>query len=218
MRLIEVIKIQGKIILETGLHIGGSKTSLDIGGLDSPVIKTPLGVPYIPGSSLKGKMRSLLGLNEGCGSIEEDTALLKKMFGFHGNEKKMQPAVLTRLICRDAHMNGEAFHQMFTQNNALLETDYTSVKFENVIDRKKGTTITGGLRQIERVPAGAEFDLEMILNIFDEDNRLEMVDMLKKGLKLIETNYLGGSGTRGYGKVKIQVLSMKPVELKTNEG
>ena len=52
--------IQGKIKVLTGLHIGGPTTGLNIGGVDNIVIKDAKGKPYIPGSSLKGKMRSLL--------------------------------------------------------------------------------------------------------------------------------------------------------------
>lgn len=205
MKLIETKTIKGSIILETGMHIGGSKSSLDIGGLDSPVIKTPLGVPYIPGSSLKGKIRTLLGIREGHLKVEEDSTLLKKMFGYPGNKdredkNKVVGAEISRLIFRDAKLDEDDFKKVFS-NDAVLETSYTEAKYENTIDRKSGTS-KGGLRQIERVPAGAKFLFEIIVNKFDTDNE-DFVGTLREGIQLLEENYLGGSGSRGYGKVKI---------------
>jgi CRISPR-associated protein Csm3 len=197
MKLIETKIIKGTIILETGLHIGGSKSSLDIGGLDSPVIKTPKGVPYIPGSSLKGKIRSLLGIKEGSVDVKDDSLLLQKMFGssLKGKEKT------SRLIFRDAMLDEKEYEKEFRKSGVVLDTEYTEAKYENTIDRKSGTT-KGGLRQIERVPAGVKFKFEVVVNIFDEDTE-DLVAKLKEGFKMLEENYLGGSGSRGYGKVKI---------------
>lgn len=209
MTLKEIKKISGTITLETGLHIGGSKSSLDIGGLDSPVIKTPQGIPYIPGSSLKGKIRSLLGITEGSVDVEHDSTLLKKMFGFPGiqdekDKKKIVGAEISRLIFRDALLDTEKFKTEFTDKDAVLDTQYTEAKYENTIDRKSGTTKKGGLRQIERVPAGAIFNFEIVVSIFDGDANDKIIEKLEKGIKLLENNYLGGSGSRGYGKVKIE--------------
>jgi CRISPR-associated protein Csm3 len=198
MKLIEIKIVKGTITLETGLHIGGSKSSLDIGGLDSPVIKTPQGVPYIPGSSLKGKIRSLLGLKEGSLDVKDDSLTLKKMFGYADNIG----GEISRLIFRDAILDEADFKTVFTDNDAILDTEYTEAKYENTIDRKSGTTKKGGLRQIERVPAGSKFKFEIVVNIFDTDKE-DIVGKLKEGIKLLENNYLGGSGSRGYGKVKI---------------
>lgn len=199
MKLIEKNIITGTILLKTGLHIGGSKSSLDIGGLDSPVIKTPLGVPYIPGSSLKGKIRTLLGLSYGAFKLEEDKEIIKKMFG-SAEKDWTEP---TRLIFRDAVLDVEKFMEVFTNKNASLETDFSEEKYENTIDRKSGKTTGGGLRNIERVPAGAVFSFEIVINVFDKDNKNEMLKELEKGLNLLQDDYLGGSGTRGYGKVVI---------------
>ncbi|MDR1975201.1 MAG: type III-A CRISPR-associated RAMP protein Csm3 [Bacteroidales bacterium] len=198
MKLVETKIVKGTITLETGLHIGGSKSSLDIGGLDSPVIKTPQGVPYIPGSSLKGKIRSLLGLKEGSFKVEDDSEMLVKMFGSSVKGKE----TISRLIFRDAALDEADFKKVFTDNDAILDTEYTEAKYENTIDRKSGTTQTGGLRQIERVPAGAKFKFEIIVNIFDDDKE-DILAKLEEGIKLVEDNYIGGSGSRGYGKVKI---------------
>ncbi len=60
MRLSEMREITGKIILKSGLHVGAGDTEMRIGGTDNPVIKHPHNLePYIPGSSIKGKVRSL---------------------------------------------------------------------------------------------------------------------------------------------------------------
>jgi CRISPR-associated protein Csm3 len=198
MKLVETKIMKGTITLETGLHIGGSKSSLDIGGLDSPVIKTPQGVPYIPGSSLKGKIRSLLGLKDGSVDVKTDSPTLKKMFGYADNNG----GEISRLIFRDAILDKTDFKTVFTDNDAILDTEYTEAKYENTIDRKSGTTKKGGLRQIERVPAGAKFNFEIVVNIFDDDKE-DILGKLKEGIKLLENNYLGGSGSRGYGKVNV---------------
>ena len=201
MKLVETNIVKGVIILETGLHIGGSKSSLDIGGLDSPVIKTPQGVPYIPGSSLKGKIRSLLGIKEGSVEVKTDSDMLVKMFGT--SEKGRE--TLTRLIFRDAFLDQEDFNEVFIDKNAILDTKYTEAKYENTIDRKSGTTKKGGLRQIERVPAGAKFLFEVIVNRYEYNGIVDgdFTKKLKEGFSMLEESYLGGSGSRGYGKVKI---------------
>jgi CRISPR-associated protein Csm3 len=171
---------------------------LDIGGLDSPVIKTPQGVPYIPGSSLKGKVRSLLGIKEGSVDVKYDSGLLIKMFGTSEKE------TISRIIFRDAILDEDQFKLTF--KDAILDTEFTEAKYENTIDRKSGTTKRGGLRQIERVPAGTVFNFEVVVNRYEENGKQDedLLAKLKEGFKMLENNYLGGSGSRGYGKVKIE--------------
>lgn len=202
MKLIGTKFLAGTITLETGLHIGGSKSSLDIGGLDSPVIKTPKGVPYIPGSSIKGKIRSLLGIKEGSVDVRYDSYTLIKMFGTSEKGKE----TISRIIFRDAMLDEEHFSKTFKENDAILDTEYTEAKYENTIDRKSGTTKRGGLRQIERVPAGAVFNFEVVVNCYEENGKPDedLMAKLKEGFAMLENNYLGGSGSRGYGKVKIE--------------
>ena len=61
MKLEKKIIISGKIIAESGIMIGGNNTAFEIGGTDKQVVRNPINkMPYVPGSSLKGKMRSLL--------------------------------------------------------------------------------------------------------------------------------------------------------------
>lgn len=200
MKLEKTKILSGVITLKTGLHIGGSKSTLNIGGLDSPVIKTAHDIPYIPGSSLKGKIRTLLGLKEGKISVEDDTPLLKKMFGFQGDNYGHNGEI-ARLIFRDAMLDEEHFKQHFA--DVEMDTKYTEGKWENTINRLEGKAKNGGLRQIERVPAGVKFNFEIVINVFDCDSNLPIEDTIKEGIQLLENNYLGGSGTRGYGKVKI---------------
>ncbi|NCC71344.1 hypothetical protein EOM09_07225, partial [bacterium] len=76
--------LKGEIILRTGLHIGGI-SGTKIGGVDSPVIKDPVGMPYIPGSSLKGKFRSIKYLLD---NQKEESSDLLDMFGRAGDTKK----------------------------------------------------------------------------------------------------------------------------------
>lgn len=124
MKLIKKHFFRGTIELKTGLHIGGAKSSLDIGGLDSPVIKTAKGVPYIPGSSLKGKIRSLLAMQEGAKEIGEESDKLLRLFGCSDDGKVQK----TRLIFRDALLDIDKFEEKF-KNSELLATKYTEEKF-----------------------------------------------------------------------------------------
>ncbi len=195
----EVLK--GKIELRTGLHIGGV-ASTKIGGIDSPVIKTHEGLPYIPGSSLKGKLRSIMyNLNNG---ESED---LLDIFGRSG-DKNENVLNLGTLIVRDSFVNEEE-----TRKNLGLEDDSRSLvelkdelfeeKVENMIDKEKG--IARAPRFIERVKKGVVFDFELILrNVGNRDigKHKEILEKLFKNLE--ESDYLGGSGTRGYGYVKIK--------------
>lgn len=213
MKLIKKHTYKGTITLETGLHIGGSKSTLDIGGLDSPVIKTAKGIPYIPGSSLKGKLRSLLALKEKATDINKESENLLKLKLFGSSEKDKEQK--TRLIFRDALLDTDKFKEIFN-NSELLIGEYTEEKYENTIDRTTGKTKNGGLRQIERVPAGAVFNFEIILDEYDvdSDNIETFKSKLKEGFDILEKDYLGGSGTRGYGQVSIDAdWEEKPFEI-----
>src|SRR5699024_3706479 len=161
------------------------------------------GLLYIPGNSLKGKIRYLLALREGFTELKQESELLKKMFGYAGDNNDDKTAQKTRLIFRDAHLKKEHFLKEF--DGAVLETQYTEGKFENTIDRTTGKAGGAGPRQIERVPVGTQFDFEVVINVYDGDNLEIMEKELEKGIEMLENNYLGGSGTRGYGKVKFEI-------------
>lgn len=204
-KLISKIFITGKIIVKTGLHIGGSKTALDIGGIDLSVIKTPSGVPYIPGSSLKGKLRSLLARENGSEDIKNDPEVIKAIFGDTGsNDNKGN---ITLLIVRDSYMSNAENLKNKVGDFENLELDYSEAKWENTIDRKTGTAEHP--RQLERVPTGTEFTFELVYNNFDATKAETHLKEIVKAMKLLEDDYLGGSGSRGYGKVKFDGVIFK---------
>lgn len=199
-QLVKKIKITTTIELLTGLHIGGSKDSVEIGGIDLPVIKlaTKDNQPYIPGSSLKGKMRCLLEQANGIvkhGDIGEDNGTIRNLFGFTEGNKNAQPS---RLIVRDAMLTPESKSLLEESDN--LDMPYTENKFENTIDRVKGTA--GNPRQIERVPAGAEFGAEFVINVYGgSEEEQVLLNTFKDGIAMITNDYIGGSGSRGYGQI-----------------
>jgi CRISPR-associated protein Csm3 len=196
-KLVKKIKINTTIELLTGLHVGGSKESVQIGGIDNPVIRTAVkdNQPYIPGSSLKGKMRCLLEQIAGSAEVGGNK-LINNLFGF---SKTNQPS---KLIVRDAMLTEASAKELRDCEN--LDMPYTEGKWENVIDRVKGTAEHP--RQTERIPAGVSFDVEFVVNVWDDDNAEDLVNLLKKGINALENDYLGGSGSRGYGQIKFGEL------------
>ena len=211
MKLKKIKVIKGRIFCETGLHIGGSQDEIEIGGVDLPVIKHPITKePYIPGSSLKGKMRSTLerkydkvtNKGEPCGCGKED-CLICRVFGPHKNTShSLGP---TRILVRDSKISQETrneYKELAVKGGVLpLEN-----KTENIINRLKGTAEHP--RSLERVPAGSKFDTEIAVQIFEGDNEQDIIDFIKEGLLLVQETYLGGFGSRGSGKVKFQDLTI----------
>ncbi|MBU2444241.1 MAG: type III-A CRISPR-associated RAMP protein Csm3 [Bacteroidetes bacterium] len=194
----EVLNITLEVF--TGLHIGAGNDAVQIGGVDSAVIKDPVTqLPYIPGSSLKGKLRCLLETEGGYG--EEDETL-NKYFGPNTDflrgkkDDKNFEQTPTRLIFRDLFLSTED-EQKFQSGEWTTET-----KTEIVIDRNKGTAKDGGLRTIERVPPQAKFVGQVLIRHFDGEVD-DIKTMLKKGIDFLNNDYLGGSGSRGYGAVKV---------------
>lgn len=191
------IEISGTLEVVTGMHIGGSSAFSAIGAVDSPVVKdTRTNQPMIPGSSLKGKMRSLLAkrYNEfKAEKPDDDAECLTDLFG---SAKKGQVKT-SRLL----------FTDMFLENMDELKraglTGATEVKFENSISR---ATAVANPRQIERVVRGAVFPLQLIYEVEDEGKMISDFKILKEGFELLEYDYLGGNGSRGYGRVKIADL------------
>ena len=211
MKLKKIKVIKGRIFCETGLHIGGSQDEIEIGGVDLPVIKHPITKePYIPGSSLKGKMRSTLerkydkvtNKGEPCGCGKED-CLICRVFGPHKNTShSLGP---TRILVRDSKLSQETrneYKELAVKGGVLpLEN-----KTENITNRLKGTAEHP--RSLERVPAGSKFDMEIAVQIFEGDNEQDIIDFIKEGLLLVQETYLGGFGSRGSGKVKFQDLTI----------
>ncbi len=215
---------KGEIEVLTGLHIGAGDVEMHIGGTDNPVIKHPFtNEPYIPGSSLKGKVRSLLELASGLlvyskgeplnldmVNQEKDPEKRKigeniiKLFGVSGSEQK-QTLGPTRISFADAFIT-EEIKRKFEKGEIVL----TEIKAENRIHRIKGTAEHP--RFTERVPAGIKFEFTITLKIFEDDDEKELETLLLAGLKLLEFDALGGSGSRGYGRVKIHFN--EPEEIK----
>lgn len=204
MKLLKKIFINTTITAETGLHIGGSNMGMEIGGADSPVLRDPItNIPYIPGSSLKGKMRSLLEKMSGRwgdkgGPCECGECDICRVFGVSAHKAKSP----SRLQVRDAFMVVESRQKLEQSSNT--DMPYTEVKTEVVINR---VTSEANPRQIERVPAGTSFKAELVLNVHEGDDEQRFLSLLEQGLHLVEDDYLGGSGTRGYGKVSIGQLN-----------
>lgn len=228
------IIIKGKIVAVTALHIGGSKDGIDIGGVDLNVIKNHHGEPFIPGSSLKGKLRSMLARLEGTLQAErrpaddenihtdQDIRYLTNLFGIAANEdgqgeEQLQP---TRLIVRDCPLDLE--NSPNQEKYSEMDFSYTDVKFENSIDRRRG--VAQHPRQLERVPAEAKFDFELVMDVYEDDmgpysakdgEKLELstegpardqyLKAVCMAMEMLQDDYLGGHGSRGYGKIAFDV-------------
>jgi len=209
--------ISGVITCKTGMRIGGSKDDIDVGGTDSPIIRDPLtGLPYIPGSSLKGKLRSYLEYKYGkvkqkglpCGCCNDD-CLVCKVFGPHltnvsNREHDLGP---TRIIVRDAHLSKESQERFLP----LLQQgiNYAELKRENIINRATGVAADLGLRTGERTLASAKFDFTIHVRIFEGDPEDRILSFIEEGLEGLRSEYLGGSGTRGYGWVDVDYTVRK---------
>lgn len=204
------IIFRGKIKCLTGLHIGGSKDKLEIGGVDSPVLRDPYTKqPYIPGSSLKGRMRALLEYSmdvvDKDGLPSKDPNILNLFGASAGEDDRPKDYVArpTPLIVRDSHADQATVKKWKTLDTELLFTEYKS---ENTINR---ITSEANPRFLERVAAGSLFDFEMVYSVMnipsaeeDFDQKIkDHIDYILRGLRLIEDNSLGKSGSRGYGKV-----------------
>ena len=202
------ILIKGKIVCETGLHVGGVAETTEIGGTDSLVILDRLNnIPIIPGSSLKGKMRALIelkdGLYNGHGGVHSCTGIdcpICLIFGRGATEDV--EAGPTRLIVRDAVPTDET-RKEWEKNEDLVHG--TEIKGENWINR---ITSKAHPRFVERVPAGSKFDFEMVYSIYQKGDS-DRLKTLFEGMCLLEDNYLGASGTRGYGKIRFEDLEFK---------
>ena len=202
------IMISGKIISKTGMHIGGASGFSAIGALDSPVIRDiQTDEPMIPGSSLKGKMRSLLAKQYTDTTKlpvhNSDNDRVRRLFGYmqDGKSGGKQMAFPARL----------QFSDMFLANKdelAEIGVPTTEVKFENTINR---LTAVANPRQIERSVAGSRFGLNLIYNVVDESEMLEDFETIGQGMKLLTYDYIGGHGSRGYGRICFSDLEVNCV-------
>lgn len=220
MQLTHISEIKGRIELVSGLHIGSGNTEMHIGGTDNPVIKNPVtNLPYIPGSSLKGKMRSLMEWRAGVvGHTQGKPLGFKHMGALDGQARIAGESILklfggapegagaddsivesigpTRLSFWDCNLDNAWVEEMRGKN---LST--TEIKTENAIDRIKG--VAENPRSTERVPAGARFEFRLTVRVHDGE---DLTDEILRGLRLLELSGIGGSGSRGYGKLRFGAL------------
>ena len=201
--------IEGKIEVLTGLHIGTSGDFSAIGAVDNIVIRdTVTNKPMIPGSSLKGKMRYLLARTKYNTSIElknikEEHESIKRLFG------SSDPIVVSRLQFQDSLLAVKNFGKV------EFDLPYTEIKYENTIDRATGVA---NPRQQERVPAGSEFDFKLVYNVEKTDEFEEDMKNILLMMEILEDDYLGGHGTRGYGRIKFKNLKLyKKVYIEENK-
>lgn len=225
------LKFIGKLILaadlncESGLHIGAGKGSLEIGGADNPVVKDAFGRPYVPGSSLRGKLRSLLeqaaGLNPSemvylskrrgqevrihqSDRADDDICILfgrnpGRLERMSGDAIESASATPARLTVYDAPLDLDSITAQMREN---LDDELTEVKSENAVDR---ITSQANPRTLERVPAGARFKLRIVLDVLCEEDKA-LAARLAEGLRMLEDDSLGGGGSRGNGRVRIANL------------
>lgn len=225
MQFLRYKKLTGKIRLLSGLHIGGNKDNVEIGGIDNPVIKHPItGLPYIPGSSIKGKMRFLLewklrkvdtkkGEPHSCGDAN---CKICRIFGTTDKEKRYGP---TRLHIHDCQLVLSKEDKQKYEKNELV---YLEDKVENRINRLTGTAEHP--RHMERVPAGMVFDFGLTYKIFKidtSDNETNNVDETNwdevvNALYYLQEDALGGSGSRGYGRIKFVDLTLDGEKVELN--
>ena len=223
MKLIKIIRLEGIIELKSGLHIGSGSDEIKIGGTDQPVIKNPIdGMPYIPGSSLKGKIRSLIEWKEGKVrpdgepySTEDSNNSIARIFG-NGKNKEKYKGGPTRVTFNDCYLNPEYVTEFKIRENMdkLFE-----IKTEVSIDRVKGTASGAGPRRMERIVNGARFDFSLAYKVFDMEESgyngkldEENFQILLKGMRMLELDSLGGSGSRGYGKIEFIDLKKDKTE------
>ena len=228
LKLIGKLILEGDIACQTGLHIGAGKGSLEIGGADNPVVKDAFGLPYIPGSSLRGKLRSLLEQSSGLAVPSELVYLSKRkgqevrihqsdrpddeiclLFGRNpgrmervsGDAVESSAATPARLTVYDAPLISESITSQMREN---MDDELTEVKSENAIDR---ITSQANPRTLERVPAGARFHFRIVLDVLCPEDR-ELLPRLVEGLRLLEDDSLGGGGSRGNGRVALSSLKL----------
>ena len=194
------ILIQCKLEVRTGMHIGASNVFSAIGAVDSQVVRDPhTGLPIVPGSSLKGKLRTLLARSlakdvQNMPTFDKDDALILRLFGC------AQPARASRLQFADCFVcNAEE----------MRNVGVTEVKAENGINR---ATSVANPRFIERVTPGTQFDVRIVYEVMDESQVEADLKLLAKGVKLLQMDYLGGHGSRGSGRVSMRNFILEGFE------
>lgn len=226
--LLGKLKITGEIVVKTGLAIGGNKSGIDIGAMDNPVIKTPDGVPFIPGSSLKGKLRALLDKVEGSRDETKDPKLAN-IDTKDNNSKKTDVDLQENIKKRCQHIAAvfgvSADNARQQKGEALLKVrdaylkpkdnkaPYTEEKMENSINRVTGVA---NPRPLERVVPGTVFDMSLCLDVYNKKQTKKHLKMLELAFLLLQEDYLGGGGTRGNGQVALENIQLDYLEINEN--
>ena len=206
LRLLKHFLVTGTITNKSNLRIGGPEPGLEIGGLDNPVIRDSVTrVPYVPGSSLKGKLRSLLEYKYGKVQPNGDPcgcALLEcpvcTLFGPHmRSNPNLGPS---RLLVRDAFMTKESMDRLEPLTSQGMQ--YAATKTENTIDRRTGRAKNPRTQEV--VPPGCQFDLNISARVFEGDNPQQFAGWISEALESLKEEALGGGGSRGYGWVDLE--------------
>jgi CRISPR-associated protein Csm3 len=223
MRLDHIKQLNGTITVVTGLHIGAGRETMEIGGMDNPVMRDPVtDEPYIPGSSLKGKMRSIMEISTGKigreGNVQTNAKEAPDICRIFGTTEEADFGP-TRLIVRDARLNRAKTAERLRLPADFVPNDIIEVKYENTINRITGTAKNP--RPIERVVPGCVFDLEVLFKVFvlngenpETCEDLRLFAKVRELLKVLEHDALGGSGSRGSGKVTIELGD--PVDIRVS--
>lgn len=214
-RLLKMLMVTGDLLCVSGVRVGAARESLEIGGIDNPVIRHPITkFPYIPGSSLKGKMRSLIesvdkkgiGGNP-CGCAKPDCRVCT-FFGPH--KKPVHELNPSRFLFRDATLK-PSFQEALVEAYRDYGLYFVETKSENTIDRR--TSVAGSPRTMERVPAGTQFDFRLDIRVYEGDNEAKIRKTVEQMVHLLEMDALGGGGTRGSGQVRIDHLQFEDIQV-----
>lgn len=199
------IIIEGKIITLSGLHIGGQESVMEIGAVENSIIKTSDGIAYIPGSSLKGKLRNMLARAANSHDVSTDIEL--------GNNVQSDIKYIARLFGAPEHKSRNTGAEALLKIQDCLPItpiDKLEIKMENSINRLTGEA---NPRPLERVPQGNSFSLKMIMDVYDEILTKSYLDELQLAMILLEYDHLGGCGSRGCGSIKFQIDKFKYLKI-----
>lgn len=204
-QLIGKLTIEAQMELKTGMHIGKSSDFSPIGAVDTVIVRDPITLkPMVPGSSMKGKLRYLLSrvfATKVISDFKDEDIQLKRLFGSSQGEEGI---ILSRLQFHDLFLTDESIDKLSKMD---LDLPYAEIKFENTISR---TTSEAMPRQLERVPKGAIFQFKLTYNIEDLEEMEQDLRNIQLGLELLADDYLGGHGTRGYGRVAFNNIEVSP--------
>ncbi|MEM2841530.1 MAG: CRISPR-associated RAMP protein Csx7 [Candidatus Bathyarchaeia archaeon] len=200
-KLEERVIINGTLTLLTPLHIGSPKTEIDLEKVDMPVLKDTQGQPYIPGSSLKGKIRS---------EAERIARKEGKTVCTPPNTKKMCGTITPNNLCICCRIFGTAGENMSVASKVRFRDAYpharvieTMTRAGIAMDRERGVVAQGALYSIEAIPQGTRFGFEMVTENLAKDEW----KLLKAAINSFADAGLGGSVSRGMGKVKLDLES-----------